>query len=440
MAKNQSEVPKISQPVITKKPNGLFFTWEHGVESHIAIGITRINQEFNRNSIEAEIEVGLDSTIYHTNNGDLSAVVGYARTNLLSLSARETLRKNIEYNCLSEVAFYIPWHQVVNQIASYAIREIRKGEPLTILDETYGLTRPEYLLHPLFVKNAVNIIYADKSSAKSLLAILISLGLTYHWGENTIGWTINEPHKLIYLDWENDPAITGWVKECLARGTGLHCDIPYLRCSRPLADMTDHILGKVIEQKADVVIIDSLGMAVGDDLNLTKPAFAFYSALRQLPVTPIIIAHTSKDISNKRKTVYGNAYYENEARTVWEVSKDQQPGSNELVATLHQRKAPPFAGYHDAMAYRFIFDEDRTMVEAATPQTDKREAAEERTNEDKILSVLMMTDEHLSASEILSRSKENIKEGSIRTQLKRLATKTDPDIAQDENGKYYYLI
>lgn len=374
--------------------------------------------------------------IRNDNEGELSVydndrLIYISGIKLLSVSHKTALARALK------TQRQLGWDSILNQIATRSLADMRKGEPVIWLNDDFGKQRPEYLIYPLFVKNAANIIYADKSSAKSLFMILISLILNL--GLDAIGLKSGR-HPTLYLDWENDPAITGWVKECLLRGLELEeFNIPYLRCSRPLVDCVDHIREKIEETGADTIIIDSLGMAVGDDLNITKPAFHFYAALRELNVTPIIIAHTSKDILAKRKTVYGNAYYENEARSVFEITKEQQFSSPELTITLHHRKAPPFAGYHEPLAWRFIFDGDTTKVETATPQIDKRESTEERTIEDKILGVLMVCDEHLTPANIVEESKGTVKEGSIKTTLVRMLKKRDSDIGKDNDGKYYYL-
>jgi len=355
---------------------------------------------------------------------------------LLSVSHRTALARALKSQR------NLDWEKVLNQVATECLTHLRKGESIVLLDSELGSKRPEYLLPPLFVKNAVNIIYADKSSAKSLFMILVALGLTLPWFDNEVGLNIkNKSYKTLYLDWENDPHITGWQKECLIRGMKKYkwCDLPYLHCSRPLLDSIDHIKAKIIESQAKVIIIDSLGMAVGEDLNLTKPAFNFFAALRQLPATPILVAHTSKDISNRRKTVYGNAYYENEARSVWEVSKQQEFGSNELTITLHHRKAPPFAGYHEPLAFRFVFEGNKTLVEKAEADTDKRSNIDEPlTENDVALNILMASDKPLRPKDIAVESKGGIKPTNIGTVLKRLIQHPSYNVHKTAEGLYYY--
>lgn len=429
------EKPIVSQPSFDIKPDGYYFYWLDGPEENINISVTRIKEDERRSAIEAEIEVS-------TLNGQ--DIITYVRANLLSQSARDTLVRSIERSCVEGDMAYYPWQAMINQICTYTIRDIRKGEPVIMLTAELGKTKPEYLLPPLFVKNAANIIYADRSSAKSLFMTLVDIALSLPWHDNNIGFNINgsSPHKVLFLDWENDANIVGWNKECLVRGTGIEwCDLPYLHCSRPLADSVDYIRDRIVELQSDTIIVDSLGMAVGDDLNLTKPAFAFWGALRQLPVTPIIIAHTSKDINNKRKTVYGNAYYENEARSVWEVTKEQQPNTPELNITLHNRKPPPFSGLHEPLGFHFIFDGDKTMVESAEPEQDKRLNDDTPPSEpDVALEIIWSSNKPLTAQEILIASEGRIKATNIYTVLGRVTKKKEFKVGKDDNGRYFNII
>ena len=139
----------------------------------------------------------------------------------------------------------------------------------------------------------------------------------------------------------------------------------------------------------------------------------------------------------KRKTVYGNAYYENEARSVWEISKQQEFGSNELTITLHHRKSPPFAGYHEPLAWRFIFEGNATTVEQSTPDTDKRSYDESPPSETDIaLGILYESNERLTAQEVLARSEGTIKATNIYVVLGRIVKKPEFKITRDSEGLY----
>ncbi len=385
-------------------PTGYYFTWEGTDVENVAVGVTRVRENNRSKVVEAEIEVAVDSK----HNG-LKPLLTHIRTNLLSISARNTLVKAVRDSCFTEELQYYPWDTIIHQVCNITVRELRKGETIEVLTADYGAKAPEYLLLPMIVKNSPAILYAERSSAKSLFAILISIILTLPWHDNPFDLRItpNDRHTVLYLDWESDGRITGWQKERLLRGLGLgFCDIHYLHCARPLVDSVDNILDAIGECKADVVIIDSLGMAVGDDLNITAPAFAFWGAVRQLPVTPIILAHTSKDITNRRKTVYGNAYYEAEARSIWELEKQQDYNEDELTLSMFHRKPPPFAGYHKPFGFRFIFTEDGINVLPCEPILDKREKGIADVSEaDIVAAVLGENDEPVMPKELFEQCK-----------------------------------
>ena len=428
----------LSQPVISEVPNGLLFQWQKGYEEMITVLISRIEERPNHRSFDAEIEIGLDG-IFVKEYGRPETIISGIRINLLSASQRVSLKKSCKDNAFNDEMREFDWGQLVEQVCTQTIRKVRTElDPIIILNQDYGKKRPEFLLPPLFVKDAANIIYADRSSAKSLFVILVDIILSLPYHDNTLGLYIEQTdiHKVLYCDWEGNAEITGWQKECLLRGMGLEfCDLPYLRCSRPLTDNVDYLLRKIDEVKADTIIIDSLGMAVGEDLNLTPPAFSFFKGLRQLPVTPIIVAHTAKS-DNNRRTVYGNAYYENEARSIWEATKQQELNSTELTLTLHQRKPPPFTGRHEPLGFRFVFDGNKILVENAIAEQDNRQTGVVATEVllEAISSECPTKEDRVSPShliEITGLSKDNIYQSLKRLKDKNLINK---------DGKGYFII
>jgi hypothetical protein len=287
---------------------------------------------------------------------------------LLSASHKNTLARALE-----KVNRKLKWDTIVNQITVQSLSRIRNGEQVIVLDGKSNLSKPEYLVYPLAIKNNANIFYADRSSAKSLFMMFLDILLSSGWVSNPFGLGILRHYKVLFLDWENDASTVGWQEQCLANGMEIEwLDIAYWHCSLPLAKCLPQIQKKINEIGADVIIIDSLGLATGGNLNDSEPALNFYNALRQLPVTPLIIAHTAKDVNNKRKTVYGNAFYENLARCIWELHKYQEEGSSELKLSLYNRKSPPFSGFHPPLGFEFKFDGDKTHVSLCEPREDER--------------------------------------------------------------------
>jgi len=322
--------------------------------------------------------IGLDLKVIvdHIEDGDSVEISVYkgekpfyiSGYKLLSPSHKETLSRS-----LKKLNKSFDWDVIINQITVQCLFRIRNGEPLVVLNNEIGSKKPEFLIENLFVKNNANIIYADRSSAKSLFMILIDIILTLNWNENPTGLLVDKNYTVLYLDWENDANTVGWNKQRLIRGMNIEwLDVNYLHCTLPLAKCLSQIQQKINEIGADVVIIDSLAPSVGGNTNDSEPALNFYGALRQLSVTPLIIAHTAKDKNNTHKTVYGNAFYENLARSIWELSKYQQEGSNHLTLSLYQRKCPPFSGYSQPLGFKFIFEGDKILVERCEALSDKR--------------------------------------------------------------------
>lgn len=364
---------------------------------------------------------------------------------LLSISHKTELSR-----ALSKIK-KIDWDKIINQICTLVLADIRKGEDVVWLTNEYGKKAPEYLLHPLFIKNSPNIIYADQSSAKSLFMTMLDIVLTLpDYKDNNgnrfyelLGLYSEKHHNVLYLDWENNEYITGWAKQCLFRGlvspeSELE-DLPvaYLHCALPLYKMVSHIQDKIQETHTDVIIIDSLGASVGADLNATEPAFQFFTALRQLPVTPLIIAHTAKDINNRRKTVYGNAYYSNEARVTWEITKQQEPNSNELIISLFNRKPAPFTGIHNPLGFKFTFDADKTFIEKTEPIQDKQNISDDNKPEpmDVVAEILETSNKHMTPKQIANTA--NLNESTVRSCVKRLKDNPQSNIKSFKDGYGY---
>lgn len=377
------------------------FTWD---TLNVQVKVDQLN-----NNGDCELYV-------YYNNGEDSRLLRHTTAHLLSTSHITTITRQLAKNVK------LDWDTIFTYITDMALAKLREGEPVIELDDTYGLVEPEYIMSPLFVKDAINTIYAEKGSAKTLFITLIDMMLTLPWTDNPLNFDVgNKPHKILFLDWENSPAITGWTAARLRRGMGIdYCPIYYRHCSLPLADDISQIKHKLADINADIIIVDSIGMAVGDDLNLTKPAFRFFAALRQLdPITSILIGHTAKNMESRRRTVYGNAYYENEARSVWEITKDQAIGSPEMTITLFQRKSAPFAGSHPPLAYKFIFEGNATTVELGYAKLDSRTQTEV-SNMDIVEAIIAESDHPIEPRDIFDLAEGQVSRSNVGVYCLRL--------------------
>lgn len=328
----------MNKPDITNRVGGYEFYWK---QDEIKIVVNRIKSHTD-GKVTGEVKITRKGI--HLHQAQFNFAASRSRTDLAKiLSARDEQPTD--------------WYSILEFMAVTTLDRERSGEPLIHLYSGEDIKPPEYLLHPLIVKNYPTVFFGDPGSAKSTTAIILSQIMMLPWKDNPLGFeSPEEPIKCLYLDWETDEATIQWQLTCLDRGMKLGgVYLPYRRCALPLSQDLDQIRKYIEESEAQVIIIDSLGLACGGELKESGPAIGFFSALRQLHITAFILAHTAKAGDNKR-SIYGSVYFEAQARSVWEINKDIE-GSG-LNITLVHRKSPPFQKRHDSLGMRFEYDDD----------------------------------------------------------------------------------
>jgi hypothetical protein len=144
--------------------------------------------------------------------------------------------------------------------------------------------------------------------------------------------------------------------------------ILYLRMTAPLADSVEQLKHIIGDNDINLLIVDSLGSAARGNLNDPEPAIRYHAALRQLGVTSLALAHTSKDQLTKKRTIFGSVFFTNLARSVWECKAEQETGEDEAVISLKHTKAN-LSRLHPPLGYRFSFT-DNTIAVAKTDLRD----------------------------------------------------------------------
>ncbi|MGI2336853.1 MAG: AAA family ATPase [Dehalogenimonas sp.] len=335
----------MSLPQITETIGGYDYDW---TQEQVRIECRRL--KFSGDDLKGEMTVSSTSpavSANHIHRSTFNFSSDVARTRMIKALSEKTSGLDLD------------WSGILEQTCYYTLGRQRRGESAVEIDSSQSdIQPPEYLLHPFLIKNYPSIFFGDPSSGKSLVSHLVSATLTLPWKGNPMKWQApKEPHRVLFLDWETDRSTVSWTSKCIEQGmnTGplyLH----YRRCGRPLCDDVEQIAEWIVETGADVTILDSLGMAVGGDLNATEPALNFWTAWRQLKTTSLILAHVKKDQGDgAKRTVYGNQYYTAEARCIWEVKKIQEAGEDQLDIALFHRKPPPFAKLHQPLGLHFDF-------------------------------------------------------------------------------------
>ena len=308
------------------------------------------------------------------------------------------------------------WFEVLEQLCDAVTRVVQEGEPVQVITTSDEVEPPSYVLRPILLYKQPVVLFGDRGSTKSYtaqaFAYLLALG---HMGKLLDFEPERVATKPLYLDWEDTPGTLRWRFRCLSKGTGLpSAQIAYRRCSRTLASDTEQIRSVILSGGYDYLIIDSLGPACGGDLNAPQPALDFFGALRSLNVSSLVIAHTAKGQAGRsRRSVFGSVFFENAARSIWEINAETEDGCVSAVITHIKMNGGP---KEPPIGLKFIFEKGSTMIVGAKAE-EVAAAAGTMTIREKILQVL---DDLPSAA--TNRIADDIGEvqGTVRTTLNRM--------------------
>ena len=341
----------VTEPIVKPLPNGYEFLWCQGEEWVISISIVKLNE--SHGALSGELSIKHEFKDKPTISG--------IRFNLVSQQARNTISKRLTE---AKLIPGLDWPQIIDQICAETIKRHREVEPHQELWTSEDIQPPGYLLEPLMPLNQPTIIFGEGGIGKSEMALVILICLSLPWYDNPLGLiTPDHSVKTLYLDYETDEREILWRAKSLQIGMELPpFNVNYRRCNVPLANDIESIKGIINDIKAEALIIDSLGYASGGELKESSSAISFFSSLRQLKTTSLILAHTSKDKEAKVRSVFGSAYFTFAARSIWEARKSQEVGEDELSIALFHRKAN-LSKLHHPLGYKLNFNGHKTFIE-----------------------------------------------------------------------------
>ena len=175
-----------------------------------------------------------------------------------------------------------------------------------------------WLVDNIIPSRFITNLYADSGQGKSYLTLYLALCCVT--GQPFVGKPVTKG-KVLYLDWELDAETTArrWYAVC--RGAGFQSAIRgllYSRMMEPISRAFSSIYELVQKHEPVLVIIDSLGKALGEDPLDPKVAIKAYTALDTLKTAVLIVDHqpkTSGDGAYTSLREYGTAYKGHLARS-----------------------------------------------------------------------------------------------------------------------------
>lgn len=274
------------------------------------------------------------------------------RFNFTSTAARSTLVKYLKERCAS-----VDWSEIVEQTCFRVLDALREGQPVVRITDVAPREQTRYRVNPLVLEGLPTIIFGPGGSGKSQLGAMIAVGV--QGGASLAGMDFYAG-KVLVCDWELDDVTYREMAEPIA--AGFNMELPafhYRQCSAPLAEEAPSIARDIDRLGIDLVIVDSLGYAIGGDKTSQELTMRMFSAIRTWKRSVLCIDHITNDETTGNRP-FGSAYTVNSARSLWRVQASQEDGSNELSMGLFQTKAN--FGKQPPVGFKILFEDGITQI------------------------------------------------------------------------------
>ena len=256
----------------------------------------------------------------------------------------------------------VDWSRLIETACVVVKRAYRKGEPTYDVAELAASDRLAFRLDPFLFERQPNLFYGDgglgKSTFATLLGVMVSSGAE-------VGRLVAEPGNVLYLDYEADKEEIRDRTHSISAGLGLVTPpLHYRFCWQPLAADFEQLQQVVLDLNIDFVVVDSAAAACGGKPENAEETLQFFTALRGLRVTSMIVAHINKQNGGK-DGAFGSVFWKNNSRSMWEIRSARDAGENELNFSLWHRKVNG-SKLHRPFAYRIEFQEQATVFHSTS--------------------------------------------------------------------------
>ncbi len=336
--------------------------------------------------------------------------------NFSNLSGRKRIVQGIKEAYIDLHNTWIDWGRILGDV-SWRVHKLY-GDSYTTEDiwPLDDIPEPAFLLNPLLPLHQPTIIFGDGGSGKGHIGVMAGILASLPFTDNNLGIaTQDQRTNTLYLDYEAERSDFERTLSGICKGFDIAVGMKRLAMSQPLADCVESLRTLVSANDIGFLIIDSLGLAAGGDINTAESANHFWAALKTIPnVTSLIVAHNSKDPLSRKKSVYGSVFFSLIARSVWECKKSQDTDSPEMVVSLthhkynRKRQLP--------LGFRFNFDDATNTISITRCDLAGTELESELPLRQRIKS-LLLGETRLDTKTIAEILEAN--EDSVRAELNR---------------------
>jgi hypothetical protein len=293
-----------------------FYRFEYEAEQ-VTLVLERLAEKRGGGGIGCELEIT-------TGAPNVEGLIYSGNFNLLTSS------KALANQCRDRLD--VDWDGIFTQVAAVSKKRYREGEPVVDLATVEPSAHARWLVKG-FVEDTTRptLIAAGGGTGKSTIGVAVAG--TVATGVPMLGIPPSRQCPVLYLDWEADASIHAERLQALWRGAGRSGEFPqgliyYQRQVASLSESVATIRRRVAEEGIGFAVLDSVGMARGDDPNNAEATIKMFVANRKLGIPVLAIDHVSKEVlaSKTRATAIGSVYTENNVCRVWVMKGVEQPG------------------------------------------------------------------------------------------------------------------
>ncbi|MDP9454636.1 MAG: AAA family ATPase [Actinomycetota bacterium] len=285
----------------------------------------------------------------------------------------------------------------------------------------------EFLIESIGVKGYPIVAFGAGGVAKSFAMLAGGIAIASASGvERWLGFQILDHGYVLYLDFELDVEEQHRRVRDLCAGMGIPTPKKLAYLSGVGIDPEKAFmkaLAFVEKYKAKAVIIDSMGLAMGGDMEKGKEVLAFHgryiNPLRKAGATPFIVDHEGKlqaGEKHKDKSPFGSAYKAWASRSVLQFQfEEYREETSELDIRVRQTKTN-FGPKIDPVGVRFTFGDKKVSMGTYELPDEELLEEESRPVKERIITALAFE----GATNKQLQQITGASEGTIRNKLSEL--------------------
>jgi hypothetical protein len=244
----------------------------------------------------------------------------------------------------------------------------------------------EFVVPDLIPRHHATTLYGWGGTAKSLLAMLLSLSVA-GGRERFFDRVVAVHGPVLYLDFELDADEQQRRVMQLACGMNMAVPEDLLYVSTlgfRTHDAIDFALGRCKEYGAVLIVLDSLGPAMIGDMTAAKDVIEFHNCyiapFKVIGVTPILVDHQARQQSGEgyqNKGAFGSAYKEHLSRSLIQVEAGDRSAERGVLNVRLRHKKTNFGVLVEPFDVSLSYSDE--MIVATTRDLTPADRAQEAT-------------------------------------------------------------